>query len=104
VSGARAPDLYGLVPDQASRVCYSEDLGLTIIVGDMVEVNGWDSSRARVTEQWPSPGSRMDSRSVSVVIDIVEDGGEAGVREPRRPSPLLRSPGVAPDDAPALES
>jgi hypothetical protein len=47
----------------------------------------------RVTQQWPSPGSRMDSRSVSVVIDIVEDGGEAGVREPRRPSPPMRSPG-----------
>ena len=104
MSEARAPDLYGLAPEEASRVCYWEALGLTFIVGDMVEVNGWDSSRVRVTKQWPSAGSRMDSRSVSVFIDIVEGGGEAGVREPRRPSPPLRSPGVALDDAPALES
>jgi hypothetical protein len=104
MSNARAPDLYGLAPEEASWVCYSEALGLTIIVGDMVEVNGWDSSRVRVTKQWPSPGTRMDSRSVSVLIDIVEGGGEAGVREPRRPYPPLRSPGVAFDDAPAPES
>jgi hypothetical protein len=104
MSEARAPDLYGLAPDEASRVCYLEALGLTIIVGDMVEVNGWDSSRVRVTQQWPRPGSRMDSRSLSVYIDIVGGGGEAGVREPRRPSPPLRSPGVALDDRATSES
>lgn len=104
MSEATAPDLYGLAPDEASRVCYSEAVGLTIIVGDMVEVNGWDSSRVRVTKQWPSPGSRMDSRSVSVYIDIVGGGGEAGVREPRRPSPPLRSPGAGLDDASMFES
>jgi len=96
VREVRAPDLYGLVPDEASRVCYGEDLGLTVIVSDMVEVCGWDSSRVRVTKQWPSPGSRMDSRSVTVCVDILDGGDAAGVREPRRPCPPLPSLGVAP--------
>jgi hypothetical protein len=94
MSDVRAPDLSGLSPDDAWRVCYLQDLGLTVRVADMVEVSGLDPSRARVTKQWPSPGSRMDATSVTVLIDIVEGGGEAGVREPRRPSPPLRSPGA----------
>jgi hypothetical protein len=94
VGEARAPDLCGLSPDEARRVCYARDLGLTVTVADMVEVRGFDASSVRVTEQWPSPGSRMDSKGVIVLIDILEGGDEAGVREPRRPSPLLRSPGA----------
>jgi hypothetical protein len=94
MSEIRAPDLYGLSPDEARRVCYGRDLGLTVTVADMVEVRGCDPSRARVTEQWPSPGSRMDSTTVVVLIDVLDGGDEAGVREPRRPSPPLRSPGV----------
>lgn len=93
-----APDLRGLGPEDARLVCYGRDLSLTIIVGDMVEVCGFDSSRVRVAKQQPSPGSRMDSSSVVVWVDIVDDGPEVGVREPRRPSPSLRSPGVARDD------
>lgn len=93
-----APDLYGLSPDAARLVCYDRALGLTIRVADMVEVRGWDPSRVRVTEQRPTPGSRMDPEGVTVLVDIVEGGDEAGVREPRRPSPTLASPGVASDD------
>jgi hypothetical protein len=92
MSEVRAPDLLGLSPDEARRACYLRDLGLTVTVADMVEVRGFDPDRVGVTEQWPSPGSRMDSRTVIVLIDILGGGDEAGVREPRRPSPPLRSP------------
>jgi hypothetical protein len=102
MSEVRAPDLCGLAPDEAHRVCYGEDLWLTVIVSDMVEVSGWDSSRVRVAKQWPSPGGQMDSRSVTVCVDILDGGDEAGVREPRRPSPVLRAPAVEPGDAPTL--
>ena len=93
-----APDLYGLVPDDAARLCYEQDLAVAINVADMVEVRGWDPARVRVTKQWPSPGSRMESKTVIVRVDIVDGGDVAGVREPRRPSPPLRSPGVPADD------
>jgi hypothetical protein len=94
-----APDLYGLGPDEATRVCYGQDLWLTIKVADMVEVSGWDPSRVRVTRQWPSPGSRMDANAVVVWVDIIDGGEEAGVREPRRPSPPLLAPGGARDES-----
>ena len=97
VSEVRAPNLYGLSPDEARLVCYDRALGLTIRVADMVEVRGWDPSRVRVTEQWPIPGSRMDSEGVTVLVDIVEGGDEAGVREPRRPSPTGPSGAPSPD-------
>ena len=99
-----APDLYGLVPDDAARVCYEQDLTVTINVADTVEVRGWDPARVRVTEQWPSPGSRMDDTSVVVLVDIVDGGDDAGAREPRRPSPRLRSAGIATDDESARGS
>jgi hypothetical protein len=86
MSVVAAPDLCGLAPDDARRVCYAGDLGLTIDVADVVEVSGWDPSHVRVTEQWPSPGSRMNSTTVVVWIDIVDGGDEAGAREPRRPA------------------
>jgi hypothetical protein len=98
-----APDPCGLAPADARRVCYGRDLGLTIDVADMVEVSGWDPSCVRVTEQWPSPGSHVNSTTVVVRIDVFDGGDEAGVREPRRPSPSPSSPGVAPDDESALE-
>lgn len=37
----RAPDLYGLELDDATRLCYGWALALTINVADMVEVCGW---------------------------------------------------------------
>jgi hypothetical protein len=46
-----APNLYGLGPDDATRVCYGRALWLTITISDMVEVCGWDPSRVRVTRQ-----------------------------------------------------
>ena len=99
-----APDLYGLVPDDAARLCYEQDLAVAINVADMVEVRGWDPARVRVTEQWPSPGSRMDSKTVVVLVDIVDGGDDAGVRESQRPSPSLGAPGIAPDEESARRS
>jgi hypothetical protein len=101
-----APDLRGLRPDDARIVCYERDLALSIIVDDMVEVRGLDSSRVCITKQQPSPSSRMSSNTVVAWIGIVDDGPEVGVREPRRPPPSLRSPGMARDDeaAPGSDS
>ncbi|MGY1671440.1 hypothetical protein [Geodermatophilus sp. SYSU D00710] len=96
-----APDLRGLRPDDARLVCYERDLALNIVVDDLVEVCGIDSSRARITEQEPSPGSRTGSNGVVARLGIVDDGPEVGVREPRRPPPSLHSPGAARDDGPA---
>jgi hypothetical protein len=104
VDEVTAPDLYGLVPDDAARACYEQDLAVAVDVADMVEVRGWDPARVRVTAQWPSPGSRMDGTTVVVLVDIVDGGDDAGVREPRRPSPPLRAPGIAPDDESAAGS
>ncbi len=92
-----APDLRGLRPDDARLVCYERDLALSIIVDDLVEVIGLDSSRACITKQQPSPGSRVRADSVIAWLGIVNDGPEVGVREPRRPPPLLRSPAGAGD-------
>ncbi|MGY1705509.1 hypothetical protein ACI79C_13140 [Geodermatophilus sp. SYSU D00697] len=92
-----APHLRGLRPDDARLVCYERDLALSIIVDDMVEVRGLDSSRVRITKQQPSPGSRMSSNSVVAWIGLVDDGPEVGVREPRRLPPSLRAPGMARD-------
>ena len=104
VDDVTAPDLLGLRPDDARLVCYEQDLAVAIEVADTVEVLGWDPARVRVTEQWPTPGSRVDSRNVVVLVDIVDGGDDAGVREPRRPSPPLRAPGIAPDDESAAGS
>ncbi len=101
-----APDLRGLRPDDAWLACYERDLALRIIVDDLVEVGGLDSSRACITKQQPSPGGRMSSNSLVAWLGIVDDGPEVGVREPRRPPPSLRSPGMARDDesAPGSDS
>jgi hypothetical protein len=80
VDEVTAPDLYGLVPDDAARACYEQDLAVAVDVADMVEVRGWDPARVRVTAQWPSPGSRMDGTTVVVLVDIV-DGGTTPVSE-----------------------
>ncbi len=93
-----APDLRGLGPNDAWLACYARDLALSIIVDDSVEIVGHDSSRACITKQQPSPGSRMSANSVVAWLGIVDDGPEVGVREPRRPPPSLRSPGTARDD------
>ncbi len=55
-----APDLLGLMPDDARLVCYEQDLAVAIRVADMVEVRGWDPARVRVAQQWPPPGSRVE--------------------------------------------
>ncbi len=99
-----APDLLGLMRDKARLVCYEQDLAVAIRVADMVEVRGWDPARVRVAQQWPPPGSRVESRTIVVLVDIVDGGDEAGVREPRRPSPPPRAPGIAPDDESARGS
>ncbi len=96
-----APDLRGLRPDDARLVCYERDLALSIIVDDLVEVIGLDSSRACITKQQPSPGSRVRADSVIAWLGIVNDGPGTGVREPRRPSPSPRSLAVARDDGSA---
>ncbi len=96
-----APDLRGLGPNDAWLACYARDLALSIIVDDSVEIVGHDSSRACITKQQPSPGSRMSANSVVAWLGIVDDGPEVGVREPRRPPPSPRSPAVAGDDGPA---
>ncbi len=97
VDEVTAPDLHGLGPDDARLVCYEQDLAVAIKLADMVEVRGWDPARVRVAQQWPTPGSHLDSRTV-VLVDIVDGGDDAGVREPRRPSRPLRAPGTAPDN------
>jgi hypothetical protein len=85
--GAGAPDLRGLTPDEAWRVCYLDGVGLTVVVSDAVEVRGCDRSRMRVIEQWPGPGARMEDRAVTVRVDPADGGDATGVREPRRPAP-----------------
>jgi hypothetical protein len=70
--GAGAPDLRGLTPDEAWRVCYLDGVGLTVVVSDAVEVLGCDRSRMRVIEQWPAPGVRMEERAVTVRVDPAE--------------------------------
>ncbi len=96
-----APDLRGLGQEDARLACYERALALSIIVDDLVEVGGLDSSRACITEQQPSPGSRMSADTVIAWLGIVNDGPEVGVREPRRPPPSPRSPAVAGDDGSA---
>jgi len=87
VTDETAPDLVGLHPDDAARACYAKDLDLVVENHWQMAWWGWDQPGARVAEQWPSPGSRMTSKTVSVRVEFVGGGGSAGVREPRRPSP-----------------
>ncbi|MGY1714484.1 hypothetical protein ACI78R_08510 [Geodermatophilus sp. SYSU D01106] len=95
----KAPHLDGLTPDDAARVCSERGLELTIDNAHMIEVWEWDPSRVRVTEQSPTPGSRMASRVVSVWVEVLGGGDETGVREPRRPPPPSSAPGSGFDDA-----
>ncbi|MGK5113653.1 MULTISPECIES: hypothetical protein [unclassified Geodermatophilus] len=91
-----APEVVGLPPDDAARVCLALSLDVSIDNQWQVDWWGWESPTARVVEQWPHPGSPTTAVRVRVGFGGGADG--AGVREPRRPSPPVRSRGAEPDD------
>jgi hypothetical protein len=59
--------------------------------------DGW--ARGTVVRQYPDPGSRVPRHSTVRLWLERGGGGAAGVREPRRPNPTVRSAAAEVDDA-----
>ncbi len=79
VDDATAPDVLGLHPDDAARVCLAQDLELSVEnAGDMMWW-GWDQPGAQVAEQWPAPSSRMSSKTLVVRVGFIGGTRGAGV-------------------------
>ncbi len=82
-----APELVGLHPDHAARLCSKRGLELIIEDAEWVSSSWGHGQPGRVTEQVPSPGVPMSSRAIVVRVSLRDRQGGAGAREPRRPLP-----------------
>ena len=79
MSDATAPDVLGLHPDDAARVCLGRDLELSVENAGDIMWWGWDQPCAQVAEQWPAPGSNMNSKTLVVRVRFIGGTGAAGV-------------------------
>ena len=85
-----APNVLGLHPDDAARICYAADLEFVVENYDAMVWWGWDQPGARVVEQRLGPGNPLTSATVIARVGFAGRADAAGVREPQQPVP----PGV----------
>jgi hypothetical protein len=82
-----APNLIGQHPHDAARHCFERGLELEVENAEWFSSYWGQGQPWHVTSQLPGPGERMTSTTVVARLGLRERPDEAGVREPRRPSP-----------------
>ncbi|MFF1612698.1 PASTA domain-containing protein [Amycolatopsis sp. NPDC058278] len=84
----RVPDIVGMYPWEARRLVAMDNLGLTGPGAHADETGGWLGRR--IAGQAPSAGEWLPPGG-TVTVWFDDGPGSAGIREPRRPVPPVRS-------------
>ncbi|QXG76612.1 hypothetical protein KUM42_03390 [Modestobacter sp. L9-4] len=85
-----APDVTGLHPDDAVRLCRQLGVDLQVDALDEMWVHTYfgEGQPWRITQQVPAAGRPLSSsRTLAVRVSVRAREGGAGAREPRRPTP-----------------
>jgi hypothetical protein len=85
-----APDVIGLHPDDAARLCRQLGVDLQVDAVDETWMRTYfgEGQPWRITQQVPAAGRPLSSsRTLAVRVSVRAREGGAGAREPRRPTP-----------------
>ncbi|MGN6608007.1 MAG: PASTA domain-containing protein [Jatrophihabitans sp.] len=93
---AVVPDLVGLSYADAFDILLAAGLAPTPADKDQPPIEPAERGAFRVVRQYPDSGTKVPAGSV-VRLWLERGGGEAGVREPRRPTPPSRETAGEPD-------
>lgn len=93
----RVPDVVGMLWDEARDVLGRARLSAVGPDPDKPPPSLLDWPSGIVVSQYPAPGTRVPPHT-KITLRVERGGGEAGVREPRRPGPVPRAGRAVPEE------